>query len=99
MKDLLYLVFLINETNYFQPYHQHFLLSNNRTFIINVNYLFPQYQLTAYVDLEFIYEMIKDMEKGRLEYQDIHLDGIPFFFVEGNSVILKCSPYFYSRKE
>ena len=46
-------------------------------------------------ELEIWDEMITDAEKGLLEYQDIHPDGIPFFIIEGDCVILKFSPYFY----
>jgi hypothetical protein len=45
-------------------------------------------------ELEMYEEMIKDAEKGLLVYRDIHPDGISFFLIEGQSIILKCCPYF-----
>ncbi|MEI8129361.1 MAG: hypothetical protein WCG95_07055 [bacterium] len=45
-------------------------------------------------ELEMYVEMINQAETGLLEYQALHPDGIPFFLIEGNCVILKSSPYF-----
>ncbi|MEI7474823.1 MAG: hypothetical protein WCK67_08585 [bacterium] len=47
-----------------------------------------------YAEPEMYSEMIESAVDGLFEYRNIHPDGIPFFIIEGNNLILKRSPYF-----
>lgn len=45
-------------------------------------------------DLEIYEQQINDAVDGLKSYRGLHPDGIPFFKIHNNALMLKCSPYF-----
>ena len=43
---------------------------------------------------ELFDDQIADAINGLINYRELHPDGIPFFIIKGNEIVLKCSPYF-----